>query len=149
MRSTELTYRHLFSGIIAITAVVAANLLAVETEDGGAEARRVDARNASEIPAAPAPITGIRGPDLDNVASVEYLDDIELVVPVLNRPEPRLPDLPEIDSPWLGDGIMPAPTTEIRVDPPTISAEAADLDAPSLEVPVIERPELPALPAVR
>jgi hypothetical protein len=68
---------------------------------------------------------------------------------VLNRPEPRLPDLPEFDSPWLGDGIMAAPATDIRVDPPSISAEAALFDAPSIEVPLIERPELPAPPAVR
>lgn len=148
MRSTELTYRHLFSGVIAITAVVAANLLAVETENTETEARAADANHAVEIPAAPAPITGIRGPDLDNVASVEYLDDIELVVPVLNRPEPRLPDLPEIDSPWLGNGIMAAPTTVIEVDPPDLDA-TIDLDAPSIEVPVIERPELPAPPSVR
>lgn len=149
MRYTNLTYRQLFSGIAAFAAVVAANLLAVETEDGGSDARRIDARNAGEIPAAPAPVTGIRGPDLGHAASLEYLDDIELVVPVLKRPEPSLPDLPEVDSPWLGDGIMPAPTTDIHVDPPAISAEAADLDAPSLEAPIIERPDLPALPPVR
>lgn len=142
MRYTDLTYRHLFSGIVALIAVLAANLLAVETEDAGAEARRV------EIPAAPAPITGIRGPDLGHAASLEYVDDIELVVPVLNRPEPRLPDLPEIDSPWLGDGIMAAPTSVIRVDPPVLDATAV-LDAPSIELPAIERPELPAPPAVR
>lgn len=148
MRYTELTYRHLFSSIVALAAVVAANLLAVETDDGGTEARQIDARSSSEIPAAPAPVTGIRGPDLDHVASVEYLDDIELVVPVLNRPEPRLPDLPRIDSPWLGDGITAAPTTVIEVDPPDLDARV-DLDATQIEIPAIERPELPALPSVR
>lgn len=148
MRYNELTSRHLFSGIVALTAVVAANLLAVETENTATEAGRADG-NAVEIPAAPAPITGVRGPDLGHAASLEYLDDIELVVPVLNRPEPRLPDLPEFDSPWLGDGIMAAPASVIRVDPPTISAEAAMFDAPSIETPLIERPELPAPPSVR
>lgn len=148
MRYNELTSRQLFSGIVALTAVVAANLLAVETEHTETEARAADAKHAVEIPAAPAPVTGIRGPDLGHVASVEYLDDIELVVPVLNRPEPRLPDLPEIDSPWLGYGIMAAPATVIEVDSPDLDATAA-LDAPSIEIPVIERPELPAPPAVR
>src|SRR3970282_475435 len=95
MRYTELTYRQLFSGIVALTAVVAASLLAVETEN-----------TEVEIPAAPAPVTAIQGPERGHVASLEYLDDVELVVPVLKRPEPRLPDLPEIDSPWLGYGIM-------------------------------------------
>lgn len=137
MRYTELTYRQLFSGIVALTAVVAASLLAVETEN-----------TEVEIPAAPAPVTAIQGPELGHVASLEYLDDVELVVPVLKRPEPRLPDLPEIDSPWLGYGIMAAPAAVIEVDPPVFDATAA-LDAPSIEIPVIERPELPAPPAVR
>lgn len=148
MRFSELTYRDLLSGVVALTAVVAANLLAVETADSGAEARLSDADSTIEIPAAPAPITGVRGPDLGSVASAEYLEDIELVVPVLNRPEPRLPALPEMDARWLGNGIMAAPASVIEVDPPEIDA-AATFDAPSIEVPLIERPELPAPPPVR
>lgn len=131
------TTKQLFSGIIAVAAVVAANLLAAE----------------SAIPSAPEAITGISAPSVTGAASFE---DHEFVVPVMRRSELALPTLPDIDveavrdeaSAWLGDGAIAAPTVSIDVAAPGVSGAAGSL-APDLDVPELERPELPLLPKIR
>lgn len=150
MRNFTIGWSQVSKGTVAIAAVLAGSLLASEVER--AEGEGVDAVEMA-IPAAPSPIVGVEAPRIEE----PDLGDADFVVPVLRRIDLRLPEPPAIDvaewrknaRPWLGDGIMVAPASEISVDPPTISAEAADLDAPSIDVPVIERPELPALPPVR
>lgn len=148
MRNFTIGWSQVSKGAVAIAAVLAGSLLASEVERAAGEG--VD---ETAIPAAPSPIVGVEAPRIEELD----LGDADFVVPVLRRIDLRLPEPPAIDveawrenaRPWLGDGIMAAPATEISVDPPTISAEAADLDAPSIDVPVIERPELPAPPSVR
>jgi len=137
-------------GAVAIAAVLAGSLLASEIERAEGDGIESD---EMAIPAAPSPIMGVAEPRIDELD----FSDADFVVPVLRRKEFRLPEPPAIDvaawrekaRPWLGDGVLPAPTMEIRVAPPTVSAEAADLGAPSIETPVLERPALPALPSVR
>ena len=129
--------KQLFSGIIAVAAVVAANLLAAE----------------SAIPSAPEAITGISAPSVSEAASLE---DHKLVVPVIRRSELTLPAPPDIDveaardeaSAWLGDGAIAAPNASIDVAAPELNGDAGSL-APDLDVPELERPELPALPKIR
>lgn len=150
MRNFTIEWSQVSKGAVAIAAVLAGSLLASEVERAEGEGVAAD---EMAVPAAPSPIMGVEAPQVEQLD----LGDADFVVPVLRRTDLRLPEPPAIDvaawrenaRPWLGDGIMPAPTTEIRVSPPTISAEAADLDAPSIDVPVLERPELPALPSVR
>lgn len=129
--------KQLFSGIIAIAAVVAANLLAAE----------------SALPSAPEAITGISAPDVSAAASLE---DHKFVVPVMRRGELTLPAPPDIDvgavreaaSTWLGDGAIAAPSASIDVAAPDVSGDAGSL-ALDLDVPDLERPELPSLPKIR
>ncbi|MFW6088258.1 MAG: hypothetical protein ACODAB_00810 [Gemmatimonadota bacterium] len=150
MRNFTIGWSPVSKGAVAIAAVLAGSLLASEVERAGGEGVEAD---EMAIPAPPAPIMGVEAPQIEQLD----LGEADFVVPVLRRMDLRLPEPPAIDMaawrekarPWLGDGVMPAPTTEIQVDPPTISAEAATFDAPSIETPVLERPELPAPPAVR
>lgn len=150
MRNVSIGWSQVSKGAVAIAAVLAGSLLVSEAERAAGE--DIEAA-AMAVPAAPSPIVGVDAP---RVADLGF-GDVDFVVPVLRRMDLRQPEPPAIDvaasreraRPWLGDGIMPAPTTDIHVDPPAISAEAADLAAPSLEVPAIERPELPAPPSVR
>jgi hypothetical protein len=131
------TTKKLFGGIIAVAAVVAANLLAAE----------------SAIPSAPEAITGIGAPSVSATASFE---DHEFVVPVMRRGELTLPTPPDIDveavrneaSAWLGNGAIAAPTASIDVVAPEVSRDAEPL-ALDLDVPELERPELPTLPKIR
>lgn len=151
MPNIKLTSGQISRAIVALAAVLAGSLLAAEVER--AEGEGVGAQNEVLIPAAPGPITGVEAPRTGDVSFTEA----EFVVPVLRRPDLKLPDPPPIDveawrekaRSWLGDGVPPAPTGELRAEPPTISREAATFDAPSIEVPVLERPALPAPPAVR
>lgn len=129
--------KQLFSGTIAAAAVVAANLLAAE----------------SAIPPAPEAITGISAPSVSAAASFE---DHEFVVPVMRRSDLSLPTPPDIDveavrdeaSAWLGDGTIAAPNVSIDVAAPELSGDAGSL-ALDLDVPDLERPELPPLPKIR
>lgn len=148
MRNFTIGWSQVSKGVVAIAAVLAGSLLASEVERAEGEGVELD---ETAIPSAPSPVMNVEPPQVEELD----LDDAYFVVPVLRRTDLRLPEPPAIDMAawrerarsWLGDGIPPAPTTEIRVDPPSISAEA--FDAPSIETPVIERPELPALPSVR
>jgi len=149
MRNFTTGWSQVSKGAVAIAAVLAGSLLASEIERAEGEGIEAD---EMAIPAAPSPIS-VAAPQ------IEELDFgvADFVVPVLRRTDLRLPEPPAIDvaawrekaRPWLGEGVPPAPTMEIRVDPPTISAEAAMFDAPSIETPLLERPALPALPSVR
>ena len=149
MRNLNKTYRRVFSGIVAGAAVLAANLLVVHkiTESEAAEVADF------AIPAAPAPIASVTAPDLD---IPDLYDAAEFVVPVLNRPRLELPPPPLVDveairasaRAWLGDGVMAAPTDEIVIAAPDV-ATLEDLAGPAIDVPVLERPELPAPPPVR
>lgn len=150
MRSFTIGWSQLSKGAVAISAVLAGSLLASEIERAEGEGIEAD---EMAIPAAPLPIMGVAAPQVEELD----LGGADFVVPVLRRTDLRLPEPPAIDvaawwekaRPWLGDAVPPAPTMEIRVDPPTISAEAARFDAPSIETPLLERPELPAPPSVR
>lgn len=136
------THRRLISGLVAVTAVVTANLLAAEAETVATE---------YEIVAAPQPITGIAAPELSKLPD---LDDVEFVVPVLSRTKLELPAPPDVDvesirsraAAWLGDGVMPAPAVRIEVEAPDMSTDV--LGAPAIEVPALQRPDL-APPPVR
>ena len=149
MRNFTTGWSQVSKGAVAIVAVLAGSLLASEVDRADGEGIEVD---EMAIPAAPSPIMSVEAPRIEELD----LSVADLVVPVLRRTDLRLPELPAIDvaawrekaRPWLGDGVPPAPTTAISVAPPMISAEAM-LDAPSIEIPVIERPALPAPPAVR
>ena len=148
MTSFTPTHLRLLSGLLAVTVALTANLLATEAEIAGSRIDVADggAADGYNVPLAPAPITGVSGPDLSDLPD---LDDVEFVVPVLERPELRLPDPPTIEAaPWFGDGVMPAPTGAIHVEAPDV-ADAAWLETPTIDVPVLERPELPAPPPVR
>lgn len=151
------THRRLINGLVAVTVVVTANLLVTEAEIAGtAEVTDDGATNVAAVEdaiiPAPAPITGIPGPELSELSD---LDDVEFVVPVLSRPTFELPAPPDVDvesvraraAAWLGDGVMPAPVARIEVEAPDVST-GDGLDAPTIEVPVLQRPEL-APPPVR
>lgn len=149
MRNLNNTYGRVFSGIVAGAAVLAANLLVVQeiTESEAAEVAEVPS-----IPAAPSPITSVVAPDLD---AIDLYDDVEFVVPVLNRSRLELPPPPvEVEAiratarAWLGDGVMAAPANDIEIVAPDVKA-LEDLTGPSIDVPELERPELPALPPIR
>lgn len=157
MNSFIPTHRRLINGLVAVTVVATANLLAAQAEtvgtadvadDGATHAVAVE----YELIPAPAPITGITGPELSDLPD---LDDVEFVVPVLSRPKLELPALPDVDvesirakaAAWLGDGVMPAPAARIEVEAPDVSTEYG-LDAPTIEVPALQRPEL-APPPIR
>jgi len=151
------THRRLISGLVAVTVVVTANLLAAEAETAGAEDAASDGMAGAaaveyELTPAPAPITGITGPELSELPDLE---EPGFVVPVLSRPKLELPPLPKVDvasiraeaATWLGDGVMSAPTGRIEVAAPDV-AESDALDAPTIDVPALERPVL-APPPVR
>lgn len=148
MRNLNKTYRRVFSGIVAGAAVLAANLLVVQkiTESEAAEVA-----DSAAIPAAPPSITSVIAPDFD---VPDLTDDVEFVVPVLNRPRLELPPAVDVDAirastrAWLGDGVMAAPTDDIEIAAPDV-ATLEDLDGLSIDVPELERPELPALPPIR
>lgn len=150
MRNLNKTYRRVFSGIVAGTAVLAANLLVVHKIT---ESEATEVADFASIPAAPSPITSVVAPDL-NVS--DLYDDVEFIVPVLDRPRLELPPPPPVDveairastRAWLGDGVMAAPTDDIEIAAPDV-ATLEDLDGPSIDVPELERPELPALPPIR
>lgn len=150
MRNFTTGWSQISKGAVAIAAVLAGSLLASEVER--AEGEGIELVEMA-IPAAPSPIMGVEAPQVEGVD----LGVVDFAVPVLRRMDLRQPEPPAIDvaawreraRPWLGDGIMPAPTTEIHVDPPTVSAEADMFAAPSIEVPAIRHPEIPALPPVR
>lgn len=135
---------------IAAAAVLAGSLLAAEVEQ--AEGDGPTARGMSEIPAAPAPIVGVEAPRVDG----EDWSAVEFVIPVRRAGELVLPEPPTIDvdtwrekvRPWLGDGVMAAPTQGIEVEAPP-AGDGLGLDGPKLDPPSLERPELPAPPPVR
>lgn len=141
MRYNNTNSRQILSGAVALTAIVAASLMA---PDGSG----ADNTDDAAVPAAPAPLTGIRGPALDGLESLDGLETLEFIVPVLARPELRLPDIPEYESAWIEDGIMPAPTTVIDVDAPDVEA-VEDLSESILKSFALERPEFPTPPPVR
>lgn len=150
MRNLSKTHGRVFSGIVAGAAVLAANLLVVHeiTESEAAEVA-----DSAPIPAAPSPITSVVAPDLD---VSDLYDDLEFVVPVLNRPRLVFPPPPPVEveairastRAWLGDGVMAAPTSAIEIVAPDV-ATIEDLAGPSIDVPELERPELPTLPPIR
>lgn len=153
MNSFIPTHRHLINGLVAVIVVMTANL-AAEAEIVGtagiADDGATDAAVEYELIAAPPPITGITGPEL---LELPDLDDVEFVVPVLSRPKLELPAPPDVDvesirakaAAWLGDGVMPAPVARIEVEAPDVSTEYG-LDAPTIEVPALQRPELSTPP---
>lgn len=136
------THRRLISGLVAVTAVVTANLLAAEAEIAAVE---------YELVPAPEPITGVAAPELSEIPA---LDGVEFVVPVLSRTKLELPVPPDVDvesiraraAAWLGGGVMPAPAMRIEVEAPDVSTDV--LGAPTIEVPALQRPDL-APPPVR
>ena len=149
MRNLNNTYGRVFSGIVAGAAVLAANLLVVHRI---AKSEAAEFAEFAPIPAAPSPITSVIAPDLD---IPDLYDDVEFVVPVLNRPRLELPPPPvDVEAirasarAWLGDGVMAAPTNDIEIVAPDV-ATFEDLAGPSIDVPELERPELPALPPIR
>lgn len=149
MLNKELNDRRLTNAVVAMAAVVAANVLLLQThvDITGAAGAEV-----SDIPAAPAPITSVTGPRLSlKVLAAER----EFFVPV-RRAEIRLPDPPEIRvdairetaRTWLGDGVVAAPSDAIEVAAPDLAAVGA-LDAAVLDVPELEPPALAAPPIRR
>lgn len=120
---------------VAAGTVIAANvlMLAAQPLDEG-----------DDLPARPAAITGIEAP---TVASAKLLGEYDFVVPVLDRPEIHLPELAEVEaSRLLGNGVMAAPSADIRVEAPAV--DAMSLDA-GTEAPAIRRPEALSPPPVQ
>jgi len=152
MKNVKPTYRHLFSGFAAVAAVVTANLLAAEAD----REPSTDSVSSTSIavPAAPAPID-LRAIDAPEVpAASDAANAAEFIVPVLSRPDLRLPPppLPAVGEirraaeAWLGRGVMEAPAAAIAVEPPDVETYE---DASAIRVPALERPSLPEPPAVR
>lgn len=122
---------------VAAGTVVAANVLMLA-------AQPVDADADAAMPARPAAITGIAAP---SVRAGLDLDDIEFVVPVLDRPDIRMPDLPDIErSLVLGRRAASARPLPIDAAAPPVTVDAFEEE---LEVPSLQRPDLPAPPPVR
>lgn len=147
-RQTSIS-RQLIRGSVVAAAVIAANLVAAEPGDVEA----TDSTSTERIvPEAPAPIVGIAAPEI----RVSYPRDDEIVVPAIHRGVARMPKAPAIDvesvrqstSAWLGNGIMAAPGEAIDVQAPIIDAPKSETEL-GIDVPVLEQPELPALPTVR
>lgn len=141
--------RQLIRGSVVAAAVIAANLVAAEPGDVEA----TDSTSVQRIvPEAPAPIVGIAAPEI----RVSYPRADEIVVPAVRRGVARMPEAPAIDveavrqsaSAWLGNGVMTAPGEAIDVEAPIIDASAAETEL-GIDVPALERPELPAPPTVR
>lgn len=137
MQTNALTYKQLFSGLVAVGAVLAANLLAAE----------------ARIVRAPGAIENIAAPDIDMPATFDAAD---LVVPVLRDRDLMLPEPPAIDveavrdraRAWLGDGPIAAPNKEIEVSSPSLDSSVESLEL-ELEAPELTRPDLPELPEIR
>jgi len=150
MRNVKPTHWRLFSGFAAVAAVITANLLAAEA--GHEPTTDTVSSTSIAIPPAPAPIelSGIEAPEV----TVEAVDAGEFIVPVLSRPDLRLPPPPpaavgeirRAAEAWLGQGVMEAPTERIVVEPPGLELRE---DAAAIQVPALERPSLPEPPAVR
>lgn len=142
--------RQLIRGSVVAAAVIAANLVAAEP--GDVEATDDSTSVQRIVPEAPAPIVGIAAPEI----RVSYPRDDEIVVPAIRRGVARMPEAPAIDieavrqsaSAWLGNGVMTAPGEAIDVEAPIIDASASETEL-GIDVPVLERPELPAPPTVR
>lgn len=135
--------RKLASGALVSAAVIAANLLVVNAEAAaGQDFYDLVADRASisvAIPSAPASVdaTLVAAPDLPEL---ESLDDIDFVVPVLERREAVLPALPEIDgAPWIKNGVPPAPRADLEIAPPEVEGASA-LDDLRIEVPELRLP---------
>ncbi len=153
MKNLTITKSRLLSISVALAAIAAANVLLLQTERQVRNATGAEVENATaEVPAAPAPITGVEAPKLSHeVLATER----EFYVPVMRR-EISLPDPPAIlvgkvraqARSWLGDGVMMAPIDEILVDEPEVS-QFRRIEEVELKVPQLERPELPSPPSVR
>lgn len=137
--------RRIASGALAVTAVVAANLLVVNADTAKGQdfydlvADRTPDTISVAIPSAPASVdaTLVAAPDLPEL---ESLDDIDFVVPVLERREAVLPALPEIDgAPWMKNGVPPAPRADLEIAPPEVEGASA-LDDLRIEVPELRLP---------
>lgn len=143
MNNPSITPRKLLSAIVAVAAVVTANLVA---KDIDSSAPVTDNAAPVEIMPAPAPITGIAAPV---VAEILEFDTPELTVPVLRRPVVLPPPPPKPSrGALLGTGVLPAPDVDIRVEPPIVDLDASASEA-RIDVPVLVRPELPPPPPVR
>ena len=145
--------RKFASGAVAVAAVVAANLLVINADVAAGQPYYdlVNGRPTIDvaIPSAPAPVdvTRVAAPRLPDL---ESLDEIEFVVPVLERRAAVLPELPDVSgAPWIRNGIPPAPRASLEVAAPEIAAAAA-LDDLRLQVPELRLPEsAAATPSVR
>lgn len=127
-------FRRVASGAVAVAAVIAANLV-LDAEDA-----RGEEKYDISIPSAPVAVdaTRVAAPRLPDLVSLE---DVDFVVPVLERREAVLPELPEVDgAPWIKNGVPPAPRAEIEVAAPTIEGAEA-LDEIRIEVPELRLPE--------
>lgn len=149
MKNVKPTYRNLFSGFAAAAAVITANLLAAEA-DREPNTDTVSSTSIA-IPAAPAPIdlSAVEAPEV----TAEAVDGGEFIVPVLSRPDLRLPPSPaavgeirRAAEAWLGQGVMEAPAVAIAVEPPDVESYE---DQAAIPVPVLTRPSLPEPPVVR
>lgn len=143
MNNPSITPRKLLSAIVAVAAVVTANLVA---KDVDSSAPVTDDAAPAEIMPAPAPITGIAAPVVEEI--LEF-GAPELTVPVLRRPVVLPPPPPKPSrGALLGTGVLPAPDVNIRVEPPSVGIDATASEA-RIDVPALVRPELPAPPPVR
>lgn len=143
MNNPSITPRKLLSAIVAVAAVVTANLVAKDV-DSSASVTEDEAR--MEIMPAPAPITGVAGPVVEEI--LEFSAP-ELTVPVLRRPVVLPPPPPKpLRGALLGTGVLPAPNGDIRVEPPSVGIDPTATEI-RIDVPALVRPELPPPPPVR
>ena len=143
MNNPSITSRKLLSAIVAVAAVVTANLVA---QDVDSSAPFTENQARMEIIPAPAPITGVAAPVVEKI--LEF-GAPELTVPVLRRPVVLPPPPPNpLRGTLLGTGVLPAPHVDIRVEPPTVGIDATASEA-RIDVPALVRPELPLPPPVR
>ena len=126
----------ILAGAVACATIVAANVLMLAAQPVGDD--------DAYMPPRPAALTGVAAP---TVGSDLELGEIRLVVPVLDRPELRLPELPDVErGALLGSGTMAAPEAVIEVRAPDIAVAGRET---TIEAPVLRQPDLPVPPPVR